>query len=155
MKKLFLLPLLLLAQPVAAQQVYQYPSTDYAAGSWTPSLLFGGAAVGLTYTTQTGNYVRIGKRVIFDFQVLLSALGSSTGAATITGLPFAASAVSAGTFECGFTAGLATATSISGYIQTTAVLNLQIPGAAATANATNANFTASSNFTCTGTYQTP
>lgn len=55
--------------------------------SWTPALKFGGASVGMTFTTQVGRYARVGNVVTFEATLLLSAKGSSTGAATITGLP--------------------------------------------------------------------
>jgi len=57
--------------------------------SFTPSLLFGGAAVGMTYTVREGYWFRQGKLVQFRFGIKLSAKGSSTGVATValTGLP--------------------------------------------------------------------
>lgn len=60
---------------------------NYADTTWTPSLKFGGASVGMTYTTQSGKYVRIGQQVFFTGVMVLSAKGSSTGGATITGVP--------------------------------------------------------------------
>ena len=60
------------------------------ATSWTPSLKFGGASVGMTYSAQAGTYVRIGKLVQCYFTITLTAKGSSTGAATMTGLPITA-----------------------------------------------------------------
>ncbi len=59
--------------------------------NWTdfsPVLAFGGASVGITYTTQQGRYMRIADAVLFYIRIVLSSKGSSTGAATITGLPF-------------------------------------------------------------------
>jgi hypothetical protein len=64
--------------------------SNYAEGTWTPALKFGGASVGMTYTTQTGKYTRVGNLVTVDVTLTLSAKGSSTGTATITGFPFAA-----------------------------------------------------------------
>lgn len=63
---------------------------DYAEGTFTPAITFGGAAVGVTYTTQSGSYTRIGNRVFFDLLIVLSSKGSSTGTLAITGLPFTA-----------------------------------------------------------------
>lgn len=59
-------------------------------GAWTPALKFGGNSVGMTYTTQQGRYLKIGKQVTVWGWFQLSAKGSSTGIATITGLPFPA-----------------------------------------------------------------
>lgn len=58
--------------------------------SWTPGLAFGGGTTGLTYTTQSGTYTRIGNIVFIYFNIVLSAVGSSTGGATLTGLPITA-----------------------------------------------------------------
>lgn len=60
---------------------------DYEEGTFTPSITFGGAAVGVTYTTQTGNYTKIGNRVLLNLNLRLSNKGSSTGAVQITGFP--------------------------------------------------------------------
>jgi len=65
----------------------------YATGTFTPGLQFGGAASGMTFTTQSGRYTRVGRLIFFDLVILLSAKGSSTGAARITGLPFTSAAV--------------------------------------------------------------
>lgn len=62
--------------------------TWYEEGTWTPTIAFGGAAVGLTYSTQQGYYTRVGNEVTVWFRIALSAKGSSTGSMTIDGLPF-------------------------------------------------------------------
>jgi len=56
-------------------------------GTWTPALYFGGAAVGMTYSGRGGNYVRAGNAVLFAGFMALSAKGSSSGNAVISGLP--------------------------------------------------------------------
>ncbi len=65
----------------------------YKEGSWTPVLKFGGASVGITYTTQSGVYRQVGNAVLAACSITLSAKGSSTGAVTITGLPVAVGAL--------------------------------------------------------------
>lgn len=62
---------------------------DYEEGTWTPALAFGGGSTGITYTTQSGRYIKIGSVVTVWCDILLSSKGSSTGSATVTGLPFA------------------------------------------------------------------
>lgn len=52
-------------------------------GTGTPTITFGGAAVGVTYTTQECVYERVGGRVIFRAEIELSSKGSSTGALSI------------------------------------------------------------------------
>jgi len=57
--------------------------------SFTPSLRFGGATTGITYTTQVGRYLKVGNAIDFTIYIVLSAKGSATGAAVIEGLPIA------------------------------------------------------------------
>ena len=61
---------------------------DYEEGTWTPTIAFGGLAVGVTYTANSGQYTKIGKVVYFQLVLTLSSKGSSTGAFTVLGLPF-------------------------------------------------------------------
>jgi hypothetical protein len=63
---------------------------DYEEGTFTPILQFGGASVGMTYTTQAGQYTKVGRLVTGCLIIILSAKGSSVGAAQIAGLPFSA-----------------------------------------------------------------
>jgi len=65
--------------------------SGYAEGTWSPGIAFGGGAVGAAYGANNGGrYTRIGRLCIATFLLQLSAKGSSTGVATLTGLPFAA-----------------------------------------------------------------
>ena len=61
---------------------------DYEEGTWTPALNFGGGSTGITYSGQLGTYVKIGKLVWLNCRLTLTAKGSSTGSARVTGLPF-------------------------------------------------------------------
>ena len=61
---------------------------DYEEGSWTPTLTFNGGSTGITYSTRTGKYVKIGRFVQAQFRITLSNKGSSTGSAKVEGLPF-------------------------------------------------------------------
>ena len=61
---------------------------DYEEGTFTPVLQFGGASVGITYSIQVGRYTKIGNNVSVSMQITLTSKGTSTGAATISGLPF-------------------------------------------------------------------
>lgn len=63
----------------------------YEEGTFVPVLQFGGASVGVTYTTQIGKFTRIGNTVHFTINIKLTSKGSSTGQAKIAGLPVAAS----------------------------------------------------------------
>ena len=61
---------------------------DYEEGTWTMGVAFGGASVGVTTTNNTGTYTKIGRQVTVNGVLSLSSKGSSSGTATITGLPF-------------------------------------------------------------------
>ena len=63
---------------------------DYEEGTWTPTITFGGASVGVTYnTTFTGaTYTKIGNRVCVSGYLEVTNKGSSTGDASIGNLPF-------------------------------------------------------------------
>lgn len=70
-----------------------------AATVWTPVVRFGGSSVGITYGTQAGRYTRIGNMVFCRMRVVLTNKGSSTGTATIAGLPFTPAAIAASISE--------------------------------------------------------
>ena len=60
----------------------------YEEGTFTPAVTFGGNSASLAYTHRAGAYTRIGRSVTVTMSFLLSAKGSSTGSAKVTGLPF-------------------------------------------------------------------
>jgi hypothetical protein len=64
---------------------------DYEEGSWTPVPKFGGANVGMSYSS-TGKYTKIGNLVFVEANFAITTNGSSTGNVTIEGLPFTSSA---------------------------------------------------------------
>ena len=60
-------------------------------GTWTPTL-YGGTTPGTpTYTSRSGSYTRIGKLVLLQFAVQISAKGGMAGAVFVGGLPFSGS----------------------------------------------------------------
>lgn len=62
---------------------------DYEEGDWTPVITFGGGSTGITYASRSGKYTKIGRQVSVTGYILLTSKGSSTGSASIEGLPFA------------------------------------------------------------------
>jgi len=58
--------------------------------TWIPDLQFGGAKVGIKYSTQEGYYLKVGDWVSCTFRIVLTSKGTSTGTARIYGLPFTA-----------------------------------------------------------------
>lgn len=73
---------------VSGNPTLSFPTTFYEESTWTPALTFGGGSTGLTYSSRSGTYVRIGNTVFIICSITLSAKGSSTGVARVTGLPF-------------------------------------------------------------------
>ena len=61
-----------------------------ASQTFTPQLQFGGANVGMTTSLAKGKCWQIGSMVFFFLIITLTAKGSSTGTARVTGLPFTA-----------------------------------------------------------------
>lgn len=72
---------------------------DGRQGTFSPSVLFGGANTGLTYADRAGSYRVNGNRIYFTINISLSAKGSSTGTLTIGGLPFAKGTTATGPME--------------------------------------------------------
>lgn len=135
---------------------------DYEEGSWTPLLRFGGASVGMTYSTQLGQYTKVGKLCHIQGNITLSAKGSSTGAASIAGLPFAAggpdtswrSGINAGHMNAATWASLTAGLNLN-IAGTETIVSLRIPGTTGqTGNATEANATNTSSLGFGGTYMT-
>jgi hypothetical protein len=61
---------------------------DYEEGTFTVGVSFGGASVGVTTSINAGKYTKIGRQVTVNGYIQLTSKGSSTGDASITGLPF-------------------------------------------------------------------
>ena len=66
---------------------------DYEEGTFTPVVTFGGASVGITYTSgrQSGIYTKVGNLVTYSIHLEFTNKGTSTGALQVTGVPFTAS----------------------------------------------------------------
>lgn len=131
---------------------------DYEEGTFTPTITFGGSAVGVTYGIQAGFYTKIGNRVIFSFYVVLTSKGSSTGAVALNGLPFTSANVS-NQYSC--TSQYCGTVTNNGIIQcyvapnTTQILMEQMtPATGVSATITNTNVANTSNFMFTSSYQT-
>ena len=74
---------------------------DYEEGTFTPGITFGGGATGMTFSIQLGRYTKVGRQVSINLQVLLTAKGTSTGAARLTGVPFTNNATVGATMFAG------------------------------------------------------
>ena len=82
---------------------------DYEEGSFTPTITLGGGSV--TYTTQRGTYTKVGRLVTTQIYLQINVATTPSGAVTIGGLPFTASANVKGAISllpAGFGAGATT-----------------------------------------------
>jgi hypothetical protein len=95
----------------------------------------------MTYTTQTGSWQIVNKTLVYSFQITLSAVGSSTGTATITGLP--QTCLNIGTSAI-YNANMAGLTGSPLASAGGAPINLYQDGASGVTVLTNGNFTATS-----------
>ena len=129
----------------------------YEEGTWTPTILFGGNNTGMTYGAQVGRYTRIGRLVYINCYVYPSNKGSSTGAVTISGLPFtsnstAGNAYALSVFLQTFTFGASTNPTARIVPSSTAIqMYFMNAGTQATMQDTEVNV--SSEFTITGFYE--
>jgi len=131
---------------------------DYEEGAWTPALKFGGASVGLTTAGSAGRYIKIGRQVTLYARIALTVKGSSTGAATVSGIPFQAeNAIAAVT---SMSVGLFTGMNINLALFTAGITNnstsIDLYGASAAASGlaalTDTAFTDSSDIHFAGSY---
>lgn len=69
---------------------------DYEEGTWTPTFTAATTNPTVTYNTANtfGRYVKIGRTVVIQGRILLTATSGGSGALAISGLPFAASLLS-------------------------------------------------------------
>jgi hypothetical protein len=118
-------------------------------GSWTPVLNLGGATTGITYSNQSGQYVKIGSMVIVTGAIILTSKGSATGAATITGLPFTVSGNAPGVFTDGNNVAAITAPYV---VANGTTLYMRQHGATAYSGMDNTNFTNTSSFNFSAVY---
>jgi hypothetical protein len=109
--------------------------------AWTPALKFGGANTGMTGTF-TGNYVKLGKFGIAEFRIALTAKGSSTGNASLTGLPFGTTDTCA--VAISFTNNITLTSAVAG-LQQGGTISLTQWSAGGTANLTDTVFANTTN----------
>lgn len=126
--------------------------------SCTAGLTFGGGSTGLTYSTRSCTYELRGRHVKMQYFLNLSAKGSSTGTALLTGLPFAVPATPAAAYGAtNIALGASNMASLAGAIITepspgSFSANIYTQGATGSAALTEANFTNTSTFTGTFEY---
>ncbi len=85
---------------------YRPAGSTNTSGTFTPVLKFGGGTTGITYSTQQGKYTRASGITTVEVKINLTSKGSSTGTASITGLPVNSTAVSVGTLALDAVSGI-------------------------------------------------
>jgi len=127
----------------------------YEEGSITPVLTFGGGSTGITYSIQTGLFTRIGRQVFFSIDLQLSSKGSSTGNASITGLPYTESTTTSHTVCVPFVTALTTTLGdvIAGAISGTSLgLYSSSTDGGGNSNVNETHFAATTRLILTGNY---
>ena len=125
---------------------------DYEEGTWTAGFAFGGNAVSMTYDANSGWYTKTGNVVVASCNLDLSNKGSSTGNASITGLPF----TSDGHYGCawGYNLYITHSGSFIGRNENSATINLnQVNDSGVSGPLTNSNFQNNSRCVVTLTYR--
>ena len=130
---------------------------DYEEGTFTPTLEFGGASVGVSYTARFGRYVKVGKLVYVNIAINLNSKGTSTGSAKLSGLPFTQDA--SGTNFPNLSLRSVSGITFTNCLYATAddgattVSLLDDNGSGTQASLTNADFLNSTEFNVTGVYE--
>lgn len=122
-------------------------------GSFSPVLAFGGASVGITYGTQTAEWVRVGERVDVWINIVLTSKGSSTGSATITGLPFTAASTAIGAFQMNSGAASVTTMTTANVVAAGTTVSLQRFAAGSVSNLVDTDLTNTSVIRVTISYR--
>lgn len=126
---------------------------DYEEGTWTPAVSFGGGSTGVTYNTRSGKYVKIGSLVWISFYILLTNKGSSTGNATVTGIPFTPSSTYNTTGNISADADMASMpTGTYGLVWNDGSIYFRVNSATGWTGISNSNFTNTSGFYGSFTY---
>lgn len=129
---------------------------DYEEGSWSPSISFGGSSSGVTASSSSGTYVKVGKKVSVTGRLILTSNGSGSGVAAITNLPFTVDNAS-GNEAVGVALITAGGSSTGGVMAVRAVINTTtanvfVQGTNNAASATEANLTDTTDVTLSLTY---
>lgn len=115
--------------------------------SFTPAMTFGGAAVGMTFSSQTGTVHRISDKVWYmQFNMVWTAKGTSTGSAVMTGFPMTLSNGIIQVKNYGGMVGLGTGGIVMDIASGTATVNVRTNADTAVPALTHANFSNTSSW---------
>ena len=128
---------------------------DYEEGTFTPTISFGGGSTGVTYSSHTGTYTKVGNNVSFRLNIVLTSTGSSTGSFLISGLPFADSSGFATAIAVRLGGALGTINVCQGYVNTNAsTITLESLSAGTATTLADTSFGNTAQINLSGTYQT-
>jgi hypothetical protein len=131
---------------------------DYEEGTFDFGIAFGGASVAMTYSARGGKYTKIGRQVTVTGYIGLTNKGTSTGIATITGLPFTVfnSDANYSGISVGFLSSITFADYIQGYVDknTTKINLVETTNAGVLTTLSNADFANNSEIVLSLTYFT-
>ncbi|HET8688128.1 MAG TPA: hypothetical protein VFM18_15950, partial [Methanosarcina sp.] len=124
-------------------------------GTITPVLTFGGSNVGMAYSVQYGRKTKIGQYWHVEVSITLTAKGTSTGYAQISGLPASANVPFNPAISIGNISGMTGLTgTVSGFIASnTGIVNLFQTGSTGVSYLTDSVFTNTSNIQFNLVYQ--
>jgi hypothetical protein len=71
---------------------------DYEEGTWTPTLTTNGFSGGVTLSSATGLYTKVGRQVTVQCSLVLSGFAAQTSTNVIDGLPYSSPATNAGSY---------------------------------------------------------
>jgi hypothetical protein len=89
--------------------------------TWTPVLTINNSSDGITYTSQSGTYIRIGSKIECTFFINLSSKGTNSGVVKLTGLPMTAKGLLGPQFPI---SAMGAVTLNTGYVSTTLAVNV-------------------------------
>jgi hypothetical protein len=125
---------------------------DYEEGVWAPTLEFAGSNLGITYSTRSGTYTKIGNFVHAYLELRLANKGVAGGAADVAGFPF--TPANAHSVHCGHQANLAAgAPTIKGFLSGTSWTMEFVDGAGGMTAINNTHFTNTSVIIADVTYR--
>lgn len=126
-------------------------------GTWTPASTFGGGNTGMTFSVQSGYYIKVGRMVTCWAWLQFTARGSSTGDWLITGLPFTSDSNTG--YGYGGTINFSSWSSANGYLSgyvnpnaTTALVLKNVTGAGSSSATNQGDVSNNSIFTFSFTY---
>ncbi len=121
---------------------------------WTPVLKFGGGTTGITYSSQGGIFAVSGRQITAQFTIITTSKGSSTGDATVTGLPYVVNTNNDCAVSVGQYSGFATSFVPSGFVQAnTSTINIEKLGGTAIAAVADTDFNNATELTMSLTCQ--